>query len=294
VARNSGGTYSLPAGNPVVTGTTISSTTHNSTLNDIATELTDSLSRSGKGPMTAPLELADGSAAAPALSFDNDTDCGWYRIGANNLGLALNGAKVVDVGTAATAVTGTLSSSGKLSSSAADGEVPANKDWTYASAVTRYAMATAMDMLGVQVLPADWRLIEATGNLPVWSHVTTSICSLYGTVKVPSGATVTALKIFAVNTDGTNRSLTISVNRHATDLSSSTTGFTTTSMANAVAVSLVTGTQAWRDVTITPGAVGTEGQVSFQIDVPTTTSPDTIQIHALRFEYTQTAVKPSL
>lgn len=45
--RDVSGTYTLPAGNPVVTGTTISSTTHNSTLSDIASALTASLSIDG-------------------------------------------------------------------------------------------------------------------------------------------------------------------------------------------------------------------------------------------------------
>lgn len=114
MSRNASGTYSLPAGNPVVTGTAISSATHNNTMSDVGTEITDSLSRSGKGPMLAPLEATDGSAAAPSITFDSDTDTGLYRIGANNLGVALNGVKAVDIGTAATAITGTLTTSGAL------------------------------------------------------------------------------------------------------------------------------------------------------------------------------------
>ena len=39
MSRNGSGTYSLPSGNPVVTGTTISSTWANNTLTDIATAL---------------------------------------------------------------------------------------------------------------------------------------------------------------------------------------------------------------------------------------------------------------
>lgn len=93
-SRNSSGTYSLPSGNPVVSGTTITSATHNTTMSDMATEMTDSLNRSGKGPMLAALELVDGTVAAPGLSFDNDTDCGLYRIGANNIAIATNGAKL--------------------------------------------------------------------------------------------------------------------------------------------------------------------------------------------------------
>jgi len=57
MARNGSGTYSLPAGNPVVTGTTISSTTHNNTLSDIATALTASLAKDGQTVPTANLPM---------------------------------------------------------------------------------------------------------------------------------------------------------------------------------------------------------------------------------------------
>lgn len=110
-SRNSSGTMSLVSGNPVVTGTSISSTAYNNTNSDFATELTDSLSRSGKGAMLAPLQLSNGTVALPSLTFGTDTDSGLYRIGANNVGLALNGAKVVDYATTGVAVTGTLSAS---------------------------------------------------------------------------------------------------------------------------------------------------------------------------------------
>lgn len=121
MARDSSGTHTLPAGNPVVSGTAISSTTANNTLSDISAEITDSLSRSGKGPMTAALELANGTVGAPALSFDSDPDCGLYWIGANNVGVAVGGAKVVDVAAAGVGVTGTLAASGVTS--LADGAV---------------------------------------------------------------------------------------------------------------------------------------------------------------------------
>ena len=55
----------------------------------------------GNGYVTfvAPMFIPDGSAASPGLSYGSDTDCGWYRIGANNLGLALNGTKYLDAST---------------------------------------------------------------------------------------------------------------------------------------------------------------------------------------------------
>jgi len=57
MARNGSGTYNLPAGNPVVTGTTISSTTTNSTFSDIATALTGSLSADGQTTPTGNLPM---------------------------------------------------------------------------------------------------------------------------------------------------------------------------------------------------------------------------------------------
>lgn len=55
--RNGSGTYQLPAGNPVVSGTTISSTVHNNTNTDIATGLTNSLAKDGQTTPTANLPM---------------------------------------------------------------------------------------------------------------------------------------------------------------------------------------------------------------------------------------------
>lgn len=81
MSRNTGGNYSLPTGNPVVSGTTITNTWANGTLGDLASEMTDSLNRSGKGAMLAPLKIVDGTAAAPALTWAADPDSGIYRAG---------------------------------------------------------------------------------------------------------------------------------------------------------------------------------------------------------------------
>lgn len=55
----SSGTYTLPAGNPVVTGTTITSTWANTTLSDIATALTGSVATDGTAPMTGALQMGN-------------------------------------------------------------------------------------------------------------------------------------------------------------------------------------------------------------------------------------------
>jgi hypothetical protein len=57
MSRNGSGVYSLPAGNPVVTGTTISSTWANTTLTDIQNALTQSVSADGQTPITGALQM---------------------------------------------------------------------------------------------------------------------------------------------------------------------------------------------------------------------------------------------
>lgn len=92
--RNSSGTYTLPAGNPVVTGTTISSTWANTTLTDLANAMTDSLSRSGDGGMQAPLFLDDGAVGAPGLSWGNEPTSGLYRAGAGDFRYSVSATEV--------------------------------------------------------------------------------------------------------------------------------------------------------------------------------------------------------
>jgi hypothetical protein len=78
MARNGTGTYSLPAGNPVVTGTAISSTWANTTLSDIGTALSQSLSQDGQTPVTANLPmggfkltgLAAGTTAGDSVRYE--------------------------------------------------------------------------------------------------------------------------------------------------------------------------------------------------------------------------------
>ena len=59
MSRNGSGTYTLPAGNPVVTGTTITSTWANTSLSDIAAALTGSVAADGQTPMTGTLNMTN-------------------------------------------------------------------------------------------------------------------------------------------------------------------------------------------------------------------------------------------
>ncbi len=58
---------------------------------------------------------ADGTASLPFYSYSGDPNSGFYRIGADNIGLTLGGTKRVDFAAAGTSVTGTLTTSGIVS-----------------------------------------------------------------------------------------------------------------------------------------------------------------------------------
>jgi hypothetical protein len=91
MARNASGAYTLPTGNPVVTDTTVTSTWANATMIDVATEMTASLSRTGKGGMLAPLKTINGTAGAPVYTFTNFPTSGWYIAGAGDVRMSITG-----------------------------------------------------------------------------------------------------------------------------------------------------------------------------------------------------------
>jgi len=77
MSRNGSGTYTLPAGNPVVSGTVIATTWANNTMNDLASAMTDSVAADGQTPMTGPLNmnsnkvtnLATGTISGDGINF---------------------------------------------------------------------------------------------------------------------------------------------------------------------------------------------------------------------------------
>jgi microcystin-dependent protein len=112
MARNGSGTYSTV--NTFVAGTTITAAAHNQNWSDLASEMTNSVAADGQTTLTGPLKAASGTVAAPGITFASDTDSGLYRIGSNNIGVAVNGAEVLDIAASGLAVTGDINASGIL------------------------------------------------------------------------------------------------------------------------------------------------------------------------------------
>ena len=128
--RGGGGTYALAAGNPVVVGTNITTTWANPTLEDIRDALTDSLSRSGLGGMTAALRGTDGTAAAPAYSFTSELDTGMYLVGSNSIGFSTAGVQRFQINDTGGAVLTTATGTGLSMTVPAAGVVSVATDGT--------------------------------------------------------------------------------------------------------------------------------------------------------------------
>ena len=109
MSRNGSGTYNLPTGNPVTSGTTITSTWANTTLSDMASALTGSLASDGQTTATGNLNMgtnqvtnAGDPTTAQALATKNYVD----TANTTNLALALLKANnLSDVANASTSRT---------------------------------------------------------------------------------------------------------------------------------------------------------------------------------------------
>jgi len=93
--RNSSGDFTLVAGNPVAPGEIIASQWANTTMEDIALALSDSLDRRGRGGMLAPFKFADGSRSAPGATWTNEPNTGLYRAGAGDLRMSVRANDVM-------------------------------------------------------------------------------------------------------------------------------------------------------------------------------------------------------
>jgi hypothetical protein len=90
MARGPQGTYTLPLP-PVNPDELIESNWANTSLDDISGALTDSLSRSGKGGMTAAFAIFDGTITAPGLAFTTEGNSGLYKAAAGEIRMSALG-----------------------------------------------------------------------------------------------------------------------------------------------------------------------------------------------------------
>lgn len=159
MSRNTAGKYQLPL-NPVLSGTPVLAQWANTTLSDVAAELSDSLSRSGKGGMLGPFKVADGSLATPGLAFTSETSTGFWRAAAGDMRLSVLGMERLKATSGNTAPAWTF-----LSPQAADGTM------------TDFVLNTVNDraagsLLDLQNATASRLRVTHDGTLYLGSHAT--------------------------------------------------------------------------------------------------------------------------
>ena len=88
--RNPSGDFNLST-SPVISGEVIEASWANTSFADVSAALTDSLSRSGQGNMSAAFLSIDGTKAAPGIAFVNEAGTGFYRPDAGDLYLSVLG-----------------------------------------------------------------------------------------------------------------------------------------------------------------------------------------------------------
>jgi hypothetical protein len=110
MSRNAAGVYTLPSAyNPVVANTTILAEWGNTTLSDVATALTDSLDRYGRGSMQAQFKAVDGTLGLPGITFGDEATSGFSRASAGEIALSILGTELARFTAAGIDVDGDLS-----------------------------------------------------------------------------------------------------------------------------------------------------------------------------------------
>ena len=146
MSRNGSGVYTLPAGNPVVTGTTIASTWANNTMTDLATALTGSLASDGQTTATGNLKMGNN------------------RITGLANGIASTDAASVAQVTAVTAGLGTMSTQNANAVAVTGGTINGTTVGATTAAAGRFTTLEATGVTTVQAGTAAAPAITTTGD----------------------------------------------------------------------------------------------------------------------------------
>jgi hypothetical protein len=157
------------------------------------------------------LGAGNGTVSLPAYSFISDPDCGLYRIGANNDGYALNGAKVLDIKTTGLGITGNVVTT------------TTNVIKRTATAIDATATAAAADIMGGLITSTSAQATTIT--LPTVVDLVTA-----------SGATAGTTIDFVVNNAAGSNTVTIAVSAGMT--ASGFPGTNTLTLANSATVGI--------------------------------------------------------
>lgn len=172
-----------------------------------------------------------GVVSAPAYSWASDNNTGLYRIGADNIGVAANGANVLDIATTGLTVTGAFASSNGVSSTLTTDSTST----TTGSIITAGGISTQKALfvgttatLGVGTAPASITLNgqSGTGSAKGWAilpQVASVAAGIIGSENYVFGSNDTNLVIQAA----TGKSVKIFSNAGGTGITINSTGTVT-------------------------------------------------------------------
>lgn len=129
-----------------------------------------------------------GTVGAPSISFSDDPDSGMYRIGANNLGVAANGAKVLDIATTGLGVTGALTSTTSITA-------------------TTTVNGAGINSTGINKSAGTPQTLTGAGAVNVTTHTTLLVTTAADALTLADGAEGQH-KFIAMKTDGGDGTLT--------------------------------------------------------------------------------------
>ena len=182
--RDSNGNMTLVAGNPVVTDTTISSSWANTTLADLASEIQDSLSRSGKGGMLVSFNFANGTVANPGITFTNDTSTGLRLNAAGDMRFVVSGADAIKIIGSAITLLGNVTFSQAVSALTISGIL------TLAAGTMTSSVADAANAVAFTLNTSNTLSTASTSLLKIQNNGTTKLTLAYqGLLTVPGVST---------------------------------------------------------------------------------------------------------
>jgi hypothetical protein len=205
MSRNGSGTYNLPAGNPVVTATTITSTWANTTLSDIGTALTGSLAADGQTPATGNLNMNTNriiNVVDPTLAQDAATKTYVDTADTTNLALTLLKANnLSDVANATTSRTnlglGSIATQAASAVAITGGTITGITDLTVADGGTGASSITANSVIlgnGTSALSGNLVAPSTSGNVltsngTTWTSTAGAYALTSGTAQASTSGT---------------------------------------------------------------------------------------------------------